>query len=208
MSTRIPLKSGVALLTLLLWLGGCALSPQQVLLRPFIDVPADLPGNGRSIKVTVTDDRQQPAFGHRGGVYNTAEITPRGDVAQAVFRALAERLQASRFTVINGAATGELTATAPAELELAVQVRQLDYLTRNDLLVGGPLLNEIRLTALLTATARTAGASRSGRYQANSVLRRLGHPSAAENEEMINEVLSQALKQLLLDGQLRAMLAS
>lgn len=204
----LPLLSAVALTVVLLAAGGCALSPQSLTLRPFIDVPAEPIGRGRPLVLQVSDERSQAEIGRRGGVYDTASINLGTDVSQAVFAALAERLEASGFEVRSGSdATAPLGSEPADDLELRVVVRRVAYTARPDPLIGGLLFNEISTQAALKASLTAAGLSRSGLYQASSVQRQLGYPTAAENEEIVNEVIAQALKQLLLDPELTLLLA-
>ena len=186
-----------------LGLASCALSPQTVAVLPAIDVRAEPIGRGREILLAVIDQRPQQAIGARGGIYDTATITPRTDVVQGVEQALAERLEASGFNVIK--ATGELAATP--ELGLQVAVLSIDYQALTGSQLGTPLLNEIKLSAEVNATATNSSGSRTGQYQALSQRRQMGYPNAEENEIMINDVLARALKQLLEDRNILELLA-
>lgn len=184
--------------------GGCALSPQTLMLRPFIDAPATPIGRDRALLLGVDDRRPEAALGRRGGVYDTALISPANSASDAVFAALAERLRAGGFQVVTEPQDGAGGGVAAA---LQVTLLRLDYVVRPDPLVLGPLFNEIRASAVLSATLTAAATRRSGVYQASSVQRQLGYPTAADNEETVNGVLSDALKQLLLDPELRTLLA-
>jgi uncharacterized lipoprotein YajG len=78
----------------------CALSPQTVAIKPLLNAQSYPLGRGRNLVREVLDQRPKFYFGSRGGVYHTALITPRTDVAQAIRQALAERLSANGFKVV------------------------------------------------------------------------------------------------------------
>ena len=149
---------------------GCALSPQTVAILPAIDVRAEPIGRGRNILLEVLDQRPQQAIGARGGVYDTATITPRTDVVQGVEQALAERLEASGFNV----GKDDTEVVLGSELGLRVAVLSIDYQAQTGAQLGTPLLNEIKLNAEIEATVTNNNNRRSGQYQALSQRRQLG----------------------------------
>lgn len=193
-----------AVIFFLLWLTagaltGCALSPQTVTLSPLIDVGMPAIGHGRTLSLRVSDQRPQQAFGSRGGIYNgTALITPRNDVAQTLQRALAERLRAAGFRVVGSEET--------TPLGLAVQIQRIDYRVTQAQGLNGVLVNNAKVTAQLQATVHSGNRSSSGQYRASSVRQVLGYPSAAANDSMINDAVTEALRQLLQDPDLLALL--
>ena len=194
---------GLLVVSVLLGVSGCALSPQTVAVLPAIDVRAEPIGRGRDILLEVLDQRPQQVIGARGGVYDTATITPRTDVVQGVEQALAERLQASGFNVSQGNTDSETVA----ELSLRVAVLTIDYQAQAGAQLGTPLVNEIKLSAEIEAIVVNNNRRRAGQYQALSQRRQLGYPNAEENEIMINDVLAKALKQLLEDRSMLELLA-
>ena len=204
MSIRgLTVLCGLLVVSVLLVVSGCALSPQTVAVLPAIDVRAEPIGRGRDILLEVLDQRPQQVIGARGGVYDTATITPRTDVVQGVEQALAERLQASGFNVSQGNTDSETVA----ELSLRVAVLTIDYQAQAGAQLGTPLVNEIKLSAEIEALVVNNNRRRAGQYQALSQRRQLGYPNAEENEIMINDVLAKALKQLLEDRSMLELLA-
>lgn len=200
MYTMKTLKTPILLMQaiMLLILAGCALSPQTVAIKPFVDARSQPIGRDRALALDVVDRRPQQAFGNRGGVYATALISPRTDVAQSVRQALAERLQASGFRIA--------PAGSEAPLALRVDIEKIDYIAHPDQLVGGGLVNEVRIQAAISALARNGGQTLSGQYQANSARRQLGHPKEVDNELFINEVVGETLRQLLHDPKIMGFL--
>lgn len=186
MRYRLLVSGCIALLTLL---GGCALSPQLVTVQPLVDVAAAPVGRGRMLGLEVVDTRAQPEFGTRGGVYATATVGPHNDVAAAVRRALAERLSAARFVVT--------PPQAAAPVGLRVEIIRIAYQTG-----GSPVVGEVRASAQVRAIVRNGAYTFTGDYTANSARQVVGPPGAAENEKIINEIVSQSLQHMLSDRKL------
>lgn len=178
-------------LALIFLAGGCALNPQTVAIAPLVDARSQAIGNNRTLALQVQDRRPRQPFGARGGVYDTALINPRTEVAQAVYQALEERLVASGFRVSK--------AVGSEPLALSVEILRIDYLSEPGTALGSPLVNQIRLHAAIAATARNGARILNSQYQASSTKRQIGYPSAAENERLINAVLAETLRQLLHD---------
>ncbi len=182
------------MLALALLLSGCALSPQTVALVPRINVQAHPIGLGRELVLEVIDRRPDPAIGARGGIYDTAMITPRSPVDQILWEALAERLTASGFRVV---------ATRPeAPVGLRVELLQLAYRAS-----GQPVVSQVEVQAAISALVRNGPRSLTGQYQANASQVVLTAPAEAENERLINQVLGQVLARLLQDGEVLGLLA-
>ena len=177
---------------------GCALSPQSITLNPVLNVTVPPQAQTQTIVLKVLDLRPNKAFGTRGGVYDTALITPRTDVAQTLYRVLAERLQNGNFQL--GASDN---ATLPM---LEVRIERIDYGLTS--VIAGGLFNEIKVNALIQATAHNAGRALSGQYQAASTRRVSAYPSAQQNEALLNEVVGRALQSLLADQELLAVLSN
>ncbi len=165
---------------------GCALSPQTIGIHPVLDVAAPAIGHGRALALEVVDQRAAADFGARGGVYATATVAPRNEVAGAVRAALAERLQAMQFQL---APPG-----AAAPVQLRVEVLRIDYRA-----LGEPVVNEVRAGAEVRGVVRNAGFGFTGQYRANSARQVVGPPGGETNEAIVNEILSQALQRLLSD---------
>ena len=181
---------------------GCALSPQSVVLRPVLNVTIPPLSQPRTIALTVLDMRSSKAFGVRGGIYDTALITPRTDVAQTLRRILAERLQSGNFRVIDRIEADD----AAAALSLEVRIERINYGVTP--LVTGGLLNEVRVEALFQAIARNGERTLSGQYQAVGTRQINGYLNAEQNEALLNEVVGKALQNILADHELMTVLRS
>ena len=176
----------------------CALSPQSVVLRPTLDVSIPALSQTQTVALKVLDLRATEAFGMRGGIYNTALITPRTDLAETLRRVLAERLQHGNFQVI------EMIEANSPPLSLEVRIKRIDYGVTS--VLAGGLLNEVRVNAMFQATARSTQNTLSGQYQATGTRQINGYLSAQQNEALLNKVVGQALQSMLADQELLAVL--
>lgn len=184
----------IIVLLLISLLGGCALSPQTVVITPRIDVQSHPIGRGRALALEVVDQRPARHFGYRGGVYETAVISPHADVAQTIRQAIAERLRASQF---------EVTSPSDAPLGMRVEIQRIDYVA-----TGEPVITEVRARAAIRVTIRNRERVLTSQYQANSARRVWGPPGESENEAIINEVIGQVLQRMLQDGAVLDLLAA
>lgn len=192
------MKFNLSLVTMFLLvstLGGCTLSPQTVTITPRIDVQSHPIGRGRTLALEVVDQRPTRHFGYRGGVYETAVISPQTDVAQTIRQAIAERLRASQFVVT--------TLQSDAPLSMRVGIQRIDYVA-----TGEPMITEVRVRAAIRLTIRNQERVLTSQYQANSARRVLGPPSESANEAFINEVIAQALQRMFQDGAVIDLLAA
>ena len=183
-----------SLVLLVFALAGCAMSPQTVALNPLIDVPSHPVGGGRELALEVVDQRSRPDFGNRGGVYDTALISPRTDVARTLRQALVERFRASGFKVV--------PAGRDTPLSVRVEIKRIDYMASL-----APLVGEVRVDAAIEAIVHNNDRTLTGKYEASSDHRVMSAPGESENERMLNEVVSQTLAQLLKDNTVWNLLA-
>lgn len=175
---------------------GCALSPQSITVRPILDVSIPPSARPHIIQLQVRDMRSSQVFGTRGGIYNTALLEPRTDITSSIYRSLAERLRNGNFNIVT-----DNRSNSPL---LEVRIKQIQY--SSSPIIAGGLINEIRINALFEATARHGNRTLSGQYQATSTQQVSGYPSAEANEKLINKVTAEALRQLLSDQKLLAVL--
>ncbi len=175
------------LLSLLLAIGGCALSPQTINLHPTVQAPARAIGQGQPISLTVTDARQQQAFGPRGGIYpSTSLITPGESVATSIRRSLVPVLHDYGFTVAQPG--------AQSPLKMQVVVEEIRY---TPLLNSVP--NQVQTSAALRVVCSNAGKEYQSRYSAKSTQDVLAAPSAEHNEQILNALLSKVLERMMTD---------
>ncbi|HXH01916.1 MAG TPA: YajG family lipoprotein [Candidatus Competibacteraceae bacterium] len=189
------LRWGMGLLSWwLVLLTGCAAGPQVVTLQPFVEAPLAQVGRGRELVLEVVDRRPSQTFGYLAGIGGNPPISSSGDLSQAVWQALADRLNQAQFVVA--------PARPGAPLALRVEILAVEYRT-----AGSPVINEVRTSARLQATARNGALTASGEFQADSARRVLTPPGMVDSVYMLNEVLSRALERMLQDPKLAGTLA-
>ena len=183
----------LALLTAAL-LSACGLSPQVVNLAPSPAVENSNVGENRAISVLARDARDKDEFGSRGGIYpETSLIRPGNDVPKAIYDAVTAGLQAQGFNAYNP--TSEAT-------NLEVRLTELSYTPGE-----GNLVNRVQVSASVEAVASRPQVEHTGRYQSSVTHDMPLTPSAARNEEMINDVLERTLARLLSDPKMLSFLA-
>ena len=176
-------------------LAGCALSPQEIEMRPDPAVPAANVGHNAPVRVDVVDERADPAFGTRGGVYkDTALIHPANDVNAAIREIVRNGLQKQGFNAYNpprGEATG-----------LTVHIETLSYVPES-----GSVVNQVTTRAVLRAVAKRPEATHRATFRSKVTHDTPFTPDARRNEAMMNDVLERSLQRLLSDPQLLAFLS-
>lgn len=178
------------LLVSALLMAACAQSPQRLIVQPTLSISGDAIGNGRPIIVSASDQRPSKVLGSLGGVYgNTATITIGNDVEQALTRA-ANGLLASQGYVVN--------SPDPNALQLNIVLESLVYQP-----IPQSVGNAVKLTAVLRADVAKHGDTFSGRYQSDSERRSVGRPDQEDNEQYVNELLSDTLVRMFSDNRLR-----
>ncbi|GEM_PF-219769 len=176
-------------------LAGCALSPQEIAMRPDPAVPAANVGHNAPVRVDVVDERADEAFGTRGGVYkDTALIHPANDVNAAIREIVRNGLQKQGFNAYNPP-EGEAT-------RLTISIETLSYVPES-----GSVVNQVTTRAILQAVAQRPDATHRATFRSKVTHDTPFTPDARRNEAMMNDVLERSLKRLLADPQLLAFLS-
>lgn len=188
------MKQLLALAAVALLASGCALSPQRIEIEPSPQIqPANL-GHNQPVQVIAVDSRGQKAFGSRGGVYkDTALVQPANDVRAAITTSVSQGLQSLGFNAFNPGAD----ATT-----LEVRLEQLDYTPEE-----GSVVNRVNLSLTLMAEARRGDTTHTGVYKSHTEHKLPFTPSAARNQEMVNDILSRSIERLLNDQKMIDFLA-
>tara|TARA_B110000503_G_scaffold6818_1_gene9249 strand:- start:8747 stop:9322 length:576 start_codon:yes stop_codon:yes gene_type:complete len=180
-------------LSLSLIIGGCAVSPQTIVLRPQASLAGPFYGQGRAITIKVEDRRSSSVLGSRGGIYkNSSVITIANDINAALLLAAQESAAQLGFDGSSSA--------APAQLLLILE--QLSYDTRTK-----GLINTVSLSAKITLITSVGGSSHTGHYQTQSSHQFPQLPDAQKNQQIISEVLSTSLERGFSDISLANFLA-
>ncbi len=179
------------LLILLGVTGGCALSPQVVNIRPPITVTAADSGVVKGeLALDVSDGRDSPILGHRGGVYSeTATISTREDITGELEQILSLALERMGYRVTDSAPVLNVTVTA------------LDYSVRKE-----KVTRTVRIHASVDASFGIDRRTYTNTYRITRTREMLTAPDAAENETLINETLAAALQRMLRDEKLLSLI--
>ena len=100
-------RKGILLFALVVINTGCAFTPQAVNLRPQVQATTGSSGQGRSVLVTVVDERPRATLGTRGARGVGADLTLVQDLPTVVRSAVSDGLQRQGFGK-SGALKGEL----------------------------------------------------------------------------------------------------
>jgi len=174
---------------------GCAFAPQAVKLSPVIDVEQSSVGANHAVRVNVVDERPKSTLGTRGARGVGAELTLEGDLAEIVRTSLSNGLALKGFTAqsIKGA----------EGRELRVEIRSLDY----GVTVGfwsGDLRTQCSLKAIcIRGSDRPYEKLHRGEFKENVQVVQ----GAEANNVYVSNALSEALNNVLADGELMECLA-
>lgn len=183
------------LVILVILLAGCAYSPQQITVSPVINTETESYGAGRGLTISVEDARSNKALGSRGGTYkDTSLITIDNGLEQAIKRVAKAEFAVQGFNVN----TSEADTSS-----VAVIVNTLNYDMRKKT-VG----KTIYLAAVLQVVATVGNETYTRKYKTNTSHKTAMTPGMAQNEEMINDILSKTLVRLFSDPELKTFLSN
>jgi uncharacterized lipoprotein len=179
--TVLILLSGLAL-------AGCGLSPQQLNPNPVFTGAIVAVGQGQPVQVRVVDGRSSPVLGTRGGMYpETSTISVSG---ASILPKLQTQVEAAvrlmGFTPSAGA------SNAP---QLSVTLSQLTYQSPRD----EAYVTEADISTVLNVDVLNGNRRYNGRYSASMNQRSGMAPNEETNNELVSEVLSDALSKLVRD---------
>ena len=161
-------------------MGGCAVSPQSVVLYPQATLTGPLYGQGRTMTIQVEDRRSSSVLGSRGGIYETSSVISISNDISAALLAAAQK--ATSQLGFNGS-----SSSAPAHLTLILEGLSYDTQTVN-------LINTINIEANITLTTTVGGSSHTGHYRTQRSHKFPRLPDAQKNQEIISEALSTSLE--------------
>ena len=183
------------LVFLLSLIGGCALTPQKVLVNPDVRVIESEAGKGKTVALKVTDTRADKILGYRTTrLDKDSVVLTDSDIAKVVQQKLYEGLKKYGFNV------DVLSEDAPRSLK--VEVQTLQYSAPTGSWTGG-----IRILARLKVFVKNGDTTYENLYEIENKERVIIKPSQDKNEELINKTLSDVLQRMLHDQRLIALLA-
>ena len=178
----------IFLSTFVFFIAACALSPQIIVIEPVINVQgkADWP---RTLRLQVTDGRDSPIIGQRGGIYkNTSHISTSEDMTTTLRKSLAKALQKQGHTVSDGA----------ADADLSVRVNDMYYTVHK-----GKVLYTIEVHVDVSAIIKKQGREFTGDYRATRKKDELKLPGIEGNEELVNEAMALVLEHMLTNDEFK-----
>jgi len=182
--------------SLTLILGGCALSPQKLSPRPVVDTDRlSLQTQGQPIRLVVVDGRTEQEIGTRGGIYgNTSYLTlPTNDILPKL------KSQVDRGLRVLGFVPGE-DRNAP---QLTVTLTMVDYQA-----VRSGINSQSNVRASLSAQTESGNRRYQGIYTATLSRNFPNSPDKRANDQLLTQVLSDALDRLFADkGMLQELFA-
>ncbi len=184
----------LSVMFLLLMTAACAYSPQQIQIRPELQVTGEQYGQGRAVAVAVDDQRAQTIIGTRGGVYAQSSIISVGNsLTAAIAQATTAKLAAQGFSV-NG---------TDADTRMTVIVDKIAY----DLADNG-VLKKVVLDAEFRVALNRGDKSLTTRYQTGEEYEVIKSPSPERNEELINKLISETLERVFVDPKVKQFLVN
>jgi uncharacterized lipoprotein YajG len=170
---------------------------QDVEFQPQLSATASNAGAGRVVSLNVVDERPDITIGYRqGSLARTAGvIRTEQDLPEVVRAAVAEGLTRMQFQVV--------PVGQRADASLKVELRQLEYQSSSAMLTEGALG---RSALKASAVRRPAGAGSAYLYErlyrAENEIQSLLPPTADDNRQLLNAILSTTINQLLGDQEL------
>jgi len=190
------MNKSLFLVFLLSLLGGCATTPQNVLVNPpDVLVMGSEIGKAKTVALTVTDARPDKVLGYRTTrLEKDSAILTDSDIAKVVQEKIYEGLKKYDFSVN--------VSSGDAPRMLKVEVQTLQYSAPTGSWTGG-----IRILARLKAFVKNGSTTYENLYEITNNETVIIPPSKGKNEELINKTLADVLERLLKDQKLIALLA-
>lgn len=183
------MKNNIIVVVLIsLFLTACGLSPQVVMIDPVLSDAKGTPGpGGTAFDLAVTDSRESPVLGQRGGVYeDTSILKTEGDITGRIKQKLTDAFSKAGFTIDPSASN-----------RLNVSIVQLKYRG-----YGKNRISEVEVGAEILVTATRPGGKFSKSYKASHKKEVLKAPDEQKNEAMINEIFGAVVQRVLDDDEL------
>ena len=182
------MKKIIVVVFISLFLAACSLSPQVVKIDPILsDAKGSAGPGGAAFDLAVTDSRESPVLGQRGGVYkDTAVVKTEGDITARIKQKLSAAFNKAGFTIDPSASN-----------RLNVSIVKLHYQG-----FGENRISEVEVGAEILATATRPGGKFSKSYKASRKKEVLKAPDDNKNEEMINEIFGAVIQRVLDDAEL------
>lgn len=186
-----PLAYFVCSVAIAIATSSCALSPQAVTVKPELTSPPGEIPSPRTVALDVRDDRDTVVIGTRGGLYSeTSTISTQEDIRPNIRQALTKALEKQGFRVVDEGMGGDVALT--------VTVKEISYAAD-----VGTFGTKINVSASVGVTCRKGGDTLTSGYGTKHEKKLAKAPSAEDNDEVVNMVLTKSLDEMLSDRELR-----
>ncbi|WP_163650461.1 YajG family lipoprotein [Modicisalibacter sp. 'Wilcox'] len=186
---------GLALMAGLL--AGCAQSPQYLNVEPQVTTAVPRAGSGQAVTLATVDGRDSDVLGTRSGKRMAT------DTITVPAHTLMPRLQQQAQQALQRMGFAPTEATAEGRPSLTLTLAQLSYEKAD----AKPLLDKARLIARVQAVARNGGTTYTGVYTAKREQTYALKPDTRENNQMVSELLTNALNRAFSDPAIGELLA-
>jgi uncharacterized lipoprotein YajG len=174
---------------------GCAWTAQSVKISPEVKSTSSLTGNGKSVQMTVVDERSSKVIGQRGVGTVGADMTVEGDLQTIVTNALVEGLGKHDFKV----------SSQPQNLAARLRIEIRNLSSKNIMgFFAGTLRDEFGLKALCKSASGVEYEKLfNGLFETSLQV----VPTGDANDRYISAAVSDAVNQLVNDDELLKCLA-
>lgn len=181
----------LAVAGLALVLVGCAHSPQQLNVKPEIQVPLNPVARQQPVVVVVEDTRPSKILGTRGGIYpDSSSLTISEQTLPQLKQQVEQALRQLGFDVVSDG--------TPNANRLTLSLAELRYQSPT----STTYVTEADISATFAAQVRATNTQYQGRYGA-SANHRFGYaPNQATNTRLVSEVMSDALTRVFKDPEI------
>jgi uncharacterized lipoprotein len=171
---------------------GCAFQKQAIKLQPTVNVPASEIGTGKAAMISVADERPRGTLGTRGVAGIGEQLTIEGDLVATIKAAVSEGLVKNGFAV-----------DGPADNQLRVEIRNLDYVLSSGFWAGKLNIEFLIKGICIKGNLRPYEQVYRGEFRKNIQVVQ----GDAANNAYVNQAVSQAVNALASDTQLLRCLA-
>ncbi len=190
--------SGLAALGAALLLAGCAQSPQYLDVSPTVSSNLPQAGSGQAVTLTTADGRESDVLGTRSGKQMST------DTISVPAHTLMPKLQQQAEAALRQMGFEPTAQDAAGRPSLTLTLTQLSYQKGQT----QAMLDKAVLVAKLQAVVKNQGSVYTGIYTAKREQSYALTPDYEKNNQMVTELLSNALDRTFNDPQIGQLLAS
>lgn len=189
--------SGLAALGAALLLAGCAQSPQYLDVSPTVSSNLPQAGSGQAVTLTTADGRESDVLGTRSGKQMST------DTISVPAHTLMPKLQQQAEAALRQMGFEPTAQDAAGRPNLTLTLTQLSYQKGQT----QAMLDKAVLVAKLQAVVKNQGSVYTGIYTAKREQSYALTPDYEKNNQMVTELLSNALDRTFNDPQIGQLLA-